>query len=113
VQSVPTIEEIARDQSRVRGLSIETIAALMARAAAVQGTLSAALILLGPTKPDQPEEPADGEMLTVDEAAIRLHRTRRWIYRHAKSLPFVKRLSPRNLVCSERKLSRWLEQRKA
>jgi hypothetical protein len=113
LQSVPTIEEIARDQSRVRGLSTQAIAALMARAAAVQGTLSAALILIEPSaKPDQPEE-LDDEMLTVDEAANRLHRNRRWIYRHAKSLPFVKRLSPRNLLCSERKLNRWLEQRKA
>ncbi|MFZ0246601.1 helix-turn-helix domain-containing protein [Candidatus Binatus sp.] len=111
---MPTIEEIARDPSRVRGLSTDAIAALMARSAAVQGTLSAALILLGPSaKPNEPEEPSDDKMLTIDEAALRLRRSRRWIYRHAHVLPFVKRLSPRNLLCSERKLTRWLEQCKA
>jgi len=112
LQSVPTIEEIARDPDRVRGLSTEAIAALMARAAAVQGTLSAALISAAPiSKPTQPEEPCADRMLTTAEAAAMLRRKPSWIYRHA-DLPFVKRTSARSpLLCSEQGIRRYLARR--
>jgi hypothetical protein len=96
------------------GLNREELAALLEQVKALEGRVMARLLLGATEQPAVTRAPEDdGPMLTVDEAASRLHRDRRWIYRHAKSLPFVKRLSPRNLLCSERKLNRWLEQRKA
>jgi len=115
LQSVPTIEEIAHDPSRVRGLSAGTIAALMARTAAVQGTLSAALILSAPGGSEQPAAAthSDDRMLTPDEAATLLRKKRQWIYRNAHTLPFVKRVSRKSLLCSEAGIKRWLAVRKA
>ena len=96
------------------GLSREELAMLLEELKGLEGRVMARLLVGVTEQPAATRPPEDdGPMLTVDEAALRLRRSRRWIYRHASSLPFVKRISPRNLLCSERKLARWLEQRKA
>jgi len=57
--------------------------------------------------------PAQDRTLTVDEAAAMIGVGRRFVYRNAKRLPFVKRLSAKKLICSEAGLTRWLASRKA
>jgi hypothetical protein len=57
---------------------------------------------------NQGEEKEPDRMLTVDEAAARLRRSRQWIYRHADRLPFVRRLSRKSLLCSESGLNAYL-----
>jgi hypothetical protein len=51
-------------------------------------------------------------MLTPAEAAEMLRRTPRWIYRNAKQLPFVKRISAKSMLCSEAGVRRWLAGRR-
>jgi hypothetical protein len=51
-------------------------------------------------------------MLTTEEAAALLRRSPRWLYRNAKRLPFVRRLSPRSMVHSRKGIERYLASRK-
>ncbi len=56
------------------------------------------------------EREAD-QLLTPEEAGRLLGVTPRWLYRHAKRLPFTKRLSRKALRFSEKGLRRWLAAR--
>jgi hypothetical protein len=49
---------------------------------------------------------------TPDEAAVKLRRSKRWLYRNSKKLPFIRRISPRSFVCSEAGIQKWLAGRK-
>jgi predicted DNA-binding transcriptional regulator AlpA len=50
----------------------------------------------------------DDTNLSVEEAAARLRRSTKWIYRRRGQLPFVRKLGPRSYVCSKNALERWL-----
>jgi excisionase family DNA binding protein len=56
--------------------------------------------------------PEKDRLLTPEEAAERLGQNVRWLYRHAKELPFTRRISRKNLRFSEASLLRWLAARK-
>ncbi len=69
-----------------------------------------------------PETPAElapapkassGRLLTPREAAERIGMSVRWLYRHARSLPFTRRLSRRALRFDERGLERWAASRRS
>ena len=51
-----------------------------------------------------------GRMLSIGEAATRTGMSRDWLYRHAKQLPFTKRIG-RKVLFDEVGLSRWLATR--
>ena len=51
-------------------------------------------------------------LLKPEEAARMLNVTPRWLYRHAKKLPFTRRLSRKALRFSEAGLLRWQNTRK-
>ncbi len=53
----------------------------------------------------------DEVLLTTPEAAARLRVSPKWLYRHRWQLPFVVRLSRRELRWSPSKLERYLQQR--
>lgn len=53
-----------------------------------------------------PHGEADG-LLTVAEAAARLGVARSWLYRHAKALPFARKLGYRTLRFDPRGLEKW------
>jgi predicted DNA-binding transcriptional regulator AlpA len=55
-------------------------------------------------------EPPD-EALTLNEAAARIRRSKKWLYRHREALPFVRRLGPRSYMVSKQKLESWLARR--
>lgn len=55
--------------------------------------------------------PAPARLLTVREAAPRLGVSARWLYRHAKTLPFAKRLADKTLRFDETGLTHWLGRR--
>ena len=55
-----------------------------------------------------PTPEAPDRLLTVHEAAARLGVSRRYVYQHAVSYPFTRRLSPKVLRFSERGVERWL-----
>jgi predicted DNA-binding transcriptional regulator AlpA len=111
--AVPELDRIAADPRCLVGLSRSAIAGLLLRSAVVQSALTAVLATA-----DSREQPAaidqdDDRMLTIDEAAVMLRRSRQWIYRNKHRLPFVKRLSSKSLLCSESGMKRWLASRKA
>ncbi len=51
---------------------------------------------------------AEGDLLTVDEAAALLRVSPRWLYRHAKTLPFARKLSRKVLRFSRAGIARYL-----
>jgi hypothetical protein len=105
---VPSLDELARDPAKAANLPPGVAAALLVRAAAVQSVLAARIASAEVAAPaPAPAAPAD-EMLTIDEAAALLRRSRRWLYRNADRLPFVKRVSRKSLLCSKARLMRWL-----
>jgi predicted DNA-binding transcriptional regulator AlpA len=61
--------------------------------------------------PSEPQRPADGpdRLLSPQEAGSLLGVTTRWLYRHARRLPFTRRMSRRVLRFSETGLRQWLE----
>lgn len=63
----------------------------------------------GPAPPVAPA-PGSGEsdLLTVGEAAAVLKVSVRWLYRHARALPFARRLSRKTLRFSRSGIARWL-----
>src|SRR5581483_4979322 len=98
---VPSLDELARDPQKAANLPPGVAAAMLVQAAAVQSVLAARIASAETAAPaPAPADPAD-EMLTPDEAAAILRRSRRWLYRNADRLPFVKRLSPKSILCSE------------
>jgi len=50
-------------------------------------------------------------LLLVEVAATRLGVTPAWLYRHAKELPFTRKVGGRTLRFSERGLERWVKTR--
>src|SRR5574341_964596 len=85
--AVPTLDELAADPGKGRGLPRPTLLGLSARALAAQTAILAALLA-------QPSEAAREErLLTIRELADRLGRTVDWIKRHQHELPFAIRES--------------------
>jgi hypothetical protein len=94
---------------------------LVAREAATAGELPAFLgavqqvcaeaLLAAATPGPSPEAPGQpGRILTVQEAAQRLGRSRWWVYRHKATLP-VTRFQTGGFGIDERALERWIERR--
>jgi hypothetical protein len=112
MRAVPSLDQLARDPSAAVGLPAAALAALHLQATAALSAIGLAWASSGQSA-QSTSETADDQMLTVDEAAAILRRERRWIYRHAATLPFVRRLSPRSLLCSRKGVERWLAARRA
>jgi hypothetical protein len=92
-------------------LTHNDLAALAARFAAGQVIVATRMAALPPpmpvADPNGVREPEVG-LITVDEAAERLRRSPKWLYRRSKTLPFVVRLG-RSVLIDPRKLAKWLE----
>lgn len=103
---IPTLDEIQRDPAKAATLTAEVRAALLAQALAAVGALAAPAVVA--TNGARPEPiPTDDRLLTADEAAPLLGVTPTWLYRHAKTLPYTRRLSHKVLRFSEAGLRRW------
>jgi hypothetical protein len=114
LKQLPTLDEIAGAPSCAIGLSKTAVAALLLRDAVVQSALVAQLTAAGGDEPAKERAQVDTEkMLKADKAALLLRRNRQWIYRHARHLPFVIRISRKSLLCSEEGIRRWLATRQA
>jgi hypothetical protein len=109
---IPELDRIAADPRCLAGLSKRAITALLLRTSVVQSALTAALAAEDPHEPPAAIITEDDRMLTIDEAAGMLRKSRQWFYRH-ESLPFIKRISRKSLLCSEIGMKRWLASRKA
>jgi hypothetical protein len=112
IAAIPSLDELVRDPSRATGLSIPTLAALQAQCAAAQGAIAAAMSSAPhPTRLRAVE--AEDRTLDADQIAAELGQSRRWVFRNARKLPFVRRISRKSLVGSEAGLRRWREVQKA
>jgi len=82
--NTPTLDEVADDPTLALELPSTAIAGLLAKCAALQSALAAALL----DSRQRSQNAADGEdrLLTVDEAAAKLSVTREWLYRRGKRL---------------------------
>jgi len=115
---LPSLDEIASDPGCAGGLTVRTLAALQTRAAAVQAALAAAALAATDTvqvnggRPTRPSPAAD-RTLDADEIAAELGQTRRWVFRNAKKLPFLRRVSRKSVVGSAAELRRWRDSQKA
>ena len=98
------------DSSRLAALTPEQERNLVASVRAVVGEeqpLRPAVALVS-TAAAWSEE----DLLTIDEAAARLRVSPRWLYRHAKTLPFSRKLSRKVLRFSRVGMVRWLATRR-
>ena len=108
--AVPSLDDVARDPGLVTGLPPPVLAALAARCSAAHAIIATeqANQLLTSVGYPGPQPVASDKMLTVEEASTRLRRSRRWLYRNADRLPFVRRVSKKSLLVSESGLNAYL-----
>ena len=121
-ESRVSLDALLADPTVVNGVSSEQAAALLGRLSIVQALLVERLATLqAPGRREQapPSSPApvppawsEDDLLTVDEAAAMLRVSPRWLYRHAKTLPFTRKLSPKVLRFSRAGMLRWLAPRR-
>jgi excisionase family DNA binding protein len=108
---LPTLDELVAAPGRVGHLPPEVAQELLFRLAPLQEALRLrALGAFGSQNGGHPEAPDGDRLLTVEEAARKLGVSKDWIYRRARTLPFVVRLGAR-LRCSEQGIERWCRQR--
>lgn len=100
-----TLDALASDPARASDLSVEDIAGVLARLTPLQTALSnqLAIKLLNAQPP-----PSEDRMLTIEQAAERIHESPDWLKRHARRLPFVKHISRKRWLVSETALNRWV-----
>lgn len=107
---VPSLDELAADPGRARQLPPEVAERFLAQVHVLEGALLGRLLAARGTQNGQPEALDGDRLLTVEEAARKLGVSEDWIYRRARTLPFVVRLGAR-LRCSEQGIERWCRQR--
>lgn len=86
------------------------VAALQAHAAALSNALS--LRLLGDACGGTSGRESAERLLSVREAAERLGMSVDWMYRHARQLPFTRRVGTRTVKFDAAGLDRWVAQRR-
>lgn len=112
-ERLPTLDEIAADAQCAEGLPQSVLVSLLLRAAAAQTTLTVRLTA-APETPAAAQSEERDKLLTVKEAAERLRRSTKWIYRATAtgSLPFARRIG-NALMFSESGLEKWVARQKA
>lgn len=119
---MPTEREISldlllADPAAAIEVSTEQAAVLLGRLSRVQTALETRAqadgVTVGPGRVQHSSVPraatwGPDDLLTIDEAAAVLRVSPRWLYRHAKTLPFARKLSRKMLRFSRAGISRWL-----
>ena len=108
----PDLAELLADPARVAEVPAEQVPACLAalaaeqtRLAAVQGALAARLTATAPTGNGR-----EDRLLTAEEVHARTTVSIGWLYRHARALPFTRRIG-RKVLFSEAALAKWLATR--
>jgi len=106
---------LATDPGRVESVPAERLPGLLGEVESLRAALWArlqatAVVRVVPDTSGAQKEP--DRLLSADEAGGRLGVGRRWMYRHADTLPFTRRLSGGTLRFSERGLERWQASRR-
>lgn len=107
----PSLAELVHTPQLAVDLSLETVLPLLYKINALQGVLLARL-REAPTTANGDRDLSEKDcLLNPEEAATRLGVTVKWLYRHAKQLPFTRHLSRKALRFSEVGLKRWIQTR--
>ena len=102
------LEQIVTDPGRVASVPVEQVPALLVQLASVQAILLSRLAVTGNGSATQSAIPPPVDhYLTADEAAAIHNVSRRWLYPHARQLPFAHRVNRKLLRFSEAHLRRW------
>jgi len=98
---------------RTQAQRVEATAPVAAVLAAVLADLRTAVPACDapPSVPRLATDDAEAGLLSPQQAAERLGVSVRWLYRHASSLPFVRRLTRRSLRFDPTGLMRWVASR--
>ena len=110
--AAPQLADLLSDPNRVKGLPPEVIAALRGQLAELDSLLLAKLVVPQNGRRESVAKPPD-KLLSAGEAAQFLGVTQKWLYRHAKQLPFVRRLSRKTLRFNEAGLFKWQATKRA
>jgi hypothetical protein len=102
-----TMADIIDHPEQAQEVPTEAIPPLLAQLAAAQSALAARLLCSRTIEADQQSLQEKDSLLTAEQAAILLNVTPRWLYRHAKRLPFARKLSRKVLRFSEIGLRKW------
>lgn len=92
-------------------LSPDALAVLSGRCATIQAAIQLAIITRAAAPTDHANANGSARMLSADEACAILKRPRRWLYDHAKRMPWIKRLSRKSLLVDESMMMRWIASR--
>jgi hypothetical protein len=119
VPAALSLDQLNTDPSQASRLSLSVLSVLQAQCAAAQARYAATQSLIAAAIFDKtyqatvehPQQSRD-RILDADQIAVALGRSRRWVFRNAKRLPFVRRISRKALTCSEAALLRWREAQK-
>jgi len=109
---LPTLDALATDPSKAANLAGPVVAALLARVAAVSGTLAARAVALTHQTEASSGPDEEDRLLTVEQAAERLAVSRDWIYRRVSTLPFTVRLDGSAVRFSAQGIARHIRQRR-
>ncbi len=105
------LQILASDPEKVRVLAPETELTLLAGLrAAVGSTMPSSSSTPPPAGPAAAW--SEDDLLTVNEAAVLLRLSPRWFYRHAKTLPFARKLSRKVLRFSRAGIAGWLAKKR-
>jgi hypothetical protein len=104
----PSLDALAANPAQVAALEPAEVCVVFTLLAGLQAALWASLL-----NHRQPAAPEPDRMLNIEELSGILQETPEWIRRHAKKLPFAKRVSRNRLLFSETGLNRWLGNRRA
>jgi hypothetical protein len=94
-------------------LPTETVVILLSRCTVAHSAIAARLAAAAASNRAALTSVEPDRLLTVEAAAGILSVTPRWLYRHAKGLPFTRRLSRKALRFSETGLRRWQATRRS
>ncbi len=100
---------LASSPSDVPCEQVPDLVAELARAHAALLTVASRPPAAMPRTEDRANE---DRMLDVEEAAAMLGVSKRWLYRHAKQLPFTRPISPKIVRFSRVGIQRWLASRR-
>jgi hypothetical protein len=110
---IPPLDELAANPPLADSLPPAAVAVLLGRAnlavAALQARLLAACVESPPRQRATDVNSLADRTLNADEIATELGVNRRWVFRHAKKLSFLKRISRKSLSARLSEVRRWRE----
>jgi predicted DNA-binding transcriptional regulator AlpA len=107
------LAELIDTPERITEIPAAAVPVLLAKLASVQSLLTSRLLLDSTTRSVEPAVTDNERLLTAKEAAPILGVTPHWLYRHAKKLPFTRRLSRKVLRFSESGIRRYMSIKKS